>query len=173
MFNLFPAFAHVTLLAAHAKASLMRVIAAVTSVTVDWQRGSSLAGRRRITMATGTGQRSVRTLESKLGARVMVKIPQLPGTRVVAAFATLPQRQLVLVFLQMAGQTLLARIAKARRLVAILASGQAVAAAQRKARAVVIEAVNLPVLIGMAIATFRANLALVFIVLLVAAQALH
>ena len=173
MFDLFPAFAHVTLLAACAEAPLMRIAAAVTSVAVHCQRCACLAGRRWLTMATDTGQRPVRAVKPELGAGVMVKIPQLPGARIVATFATLPERQLVLVFLQVARRTVAPRIPITQRLVAILASGQAMTPAQRKACPVVIKTINLPVLIAVTGAALGTNLALVFVVLLVASHTLH
>lgn len=148
----------------------MDIIFLVTSDTCLGQRRNFLPGTR----VTGhTLQFLVRTVEQEAGALVMVEIPGAPVARVVAIRTGRSQAALVHVFLGMTADALLGCILEFQTLVTGVALDRKMPPGQRKNRACVVESGLFPGGFFMALLALGALLPGVFIVLLVAAHAIH
>lgn len=82
-------------------------------------------------------------------------------------------RTFVLVFFDVASHAIATRVPEPRSIVALLADYQSMATGQGKPCTIVVEAIHLPVLLGMAGLALAANLTLMLVVLLMAADAKH
>ena len=170
-FELLPALADVTLLTTSTKLPVVHVVSPVTRDTLAAQRRCGLTLRRILFMATLASQFAVLADQAIAGLLVVIKIPQGPGTGVVATLALNAKFLLVLVLFLVAREAVARRILEARIQVAALARRRHVAPSQRKACRRMVKLRNPPRAIIVALFTGLAQLPLVLVVLLVAADA--
>lgn len=172
-FELFPALADVTLLTAPAKLPVVHIVSAVTRDTLTAQGRGGFAFRCLLFVATFAGQFAVLTDQPIAGLLIMVEIPQGPGARVVTALTLNAKFLLVLVLFLVAREAVPRRILEARIQVATLARCGYVAPSQREACRRMVKLRNPPRTIIVTLFTGLAQLSLVLVVLLVAAEAFH
>jgi hypothetical protein len=163
----------VALLAAVAKLAVMHILAAV----------ARNAGRANfcgihvlgcgLPMATLAGDFAVRALQPVGGPAVVVKVPDGPGTGVVTGFAAHSKLLFVFVFILVARNAILLCIFVTTCLMAVFAGRCDVAPGERKAGLCMIELRGLPRLVAVALFALGTQLVLVFVILLMAADAIH
>ena len=128
---------------------------------------------RGLSMATLARNLAVRTVEPVRRPAVVVKVPDGPGTGVVTGFAAHSKLLFVFVFILVARNAILLCIFVTTCRMAVFARRGDVAPRERKAGLRVVELRGLPGLVAMALFTLGAQLVLVLVVLLVAADAIH
>lgn len=123
------------------KCPFVDIVTSVATATIAGDFGRAVAAFPMALVAT---QRSMRTIQRKLGLRAVVELSQTPVTRVVTMSTTRTKRALVAVVLAVAAVTSLGGIAIQRGGVAVGTGHDAMRAEQHKSHLVVIELRRLP-----------------------------
>lgn len=150
----------------------LTVVYVVSAVAVPAGAIHVSDARQRTSMAGCTRHVDMRAVETKFRLSIVIKHPDGPLHRVVAYVTTIVKCPLVRIIVAVTVAALASSLGKSLRLVAILTVVPGVIAQQRKVRQIMIKEHRvLPVDLGMAAFTLRAQRALVRIVIQVAGVA--